>query len=46
MSEDKFYKIYPELLEFKNKIKLLSEEPERDDTREVGKHEFKLNHQS
>jgi len=41
MSEEKFYKTYPELLEFKNKIELLSEEPERDDTREVWKHQFK-----
>ena len=41
MNEEKFYKTYPELEKFKNKIELLSEEPDRDDTREVWKHEFK-----
>jgi hypothetical protein len=35
MSEEKFYKIYPELLEFKNKLELLGEGPDRDNTREV-----------
>jgi hypothetical protein len=35
MDEEKFYRIYPGLSEFKNKIELLSEEPEKIDTREV-----------
>jgi len=41
MDEEKFYRIYPRLSEFKNKIELLSEEPEKIDTREVWKHQFK-----
>ncbi len=41
MNDENFYKIYPELLEFKKKIELLSEEPNRDDTREVGNQTFK-----
>ncbi len=41
MDEDKFYKIYPQLTEFKNKITLLWEEPNREDTREIKTHKFK-----
>lgn len=41
INEDKFYKIYPELNKYKNKITLLWEEPNRDDTRETTTHQFK-----
>ncbi len=41
MDENKFYKVYPQLAEFRNKITLLWEEPDRDDTRETKTHQFK-----
>lgn len=41
MDENKFYKIYPQLSEFKNNITLLWEEPNRDDTRKIKTHQFK-----
>jgi len=43
MDEEKFYSIYPQLAEFRKNITLLSEEPERDDTREIKTHQFKEN---
>ena len=43
MDEEKFYSIYPQLLEFRENITLLSEEPDRDDTRKIKTHEFKEN---
>ena len=41
MDDEKFYSIYPQLVEYRDKITLLSEEPERDDTREIKTHQFK-----
>ena len=41
IDEDKFYKIYPQLSEFQDKITLLGEEPNREDTRETTTHQFK-----
>ena len=43
MNEEKFYSIYPQLAEFSENITLLSEEPDRDDTREIKTHQFKEN---
>ena len=43
MDDDKFYSIYPQLAEFSSNITLLSEEPDRDDTRETKTHKFKEN---
>lgn len=43
MDEEKFYSIYPQLAEFSSNITLLSEEPDRDDTREIKTHQFKEN---
>ena len=43
MDDDKFYSIYPQLAEYRDQITLLSEEPERDDTREIKTHQFKEN---
>ena len=43
MDDDKFYSIYPQLAEYRDNITLLSEEPERDDTRETKTHKFKEN---
>ena len=43
MDDDKFYSIYPQLAEYRNNITLLSEEPDRDDTRETKTHKFKEN---
>ena len=43
MDDEKFYSIYPQLAEYRDKITLLSEEPERDDTREIKTHQFKEN---
>lgn len=43
MEEDKFYSIYPQLVEYRDQITLLSEEPDRDDTRETKTHKFKEN---
>ena len=43
MDEEKFYSIYPQLAEFLSNITLLSEEPDRDDTREIKTHQFKEN---
>lgn len=41
MDEEKFYSIYPDLSGHRNHITLLSEEPEREDTRETKTHQFK-----
>lgn len=41
IDENKFYKVYPQLAEFKNKITLLWEEPHKDDTRKTKTHQFK-----
>lgn len=41
MTEEKFYKTYPELKTFQNKITLLWEEPERNDTRKIWTQKFK-----
>ncbi len=41
MDEDKFYSVYPQLAEYRNSITLLSEEPDRNDTRIATTHEFK-----
>jgi len=43
MDDDKFYSIYPQLAEYSENITLLSEEPDRDDTREIKTHQFKEN---
>ena len=43
MDDDKFYSIYPQLVKYRDQITLLSEEPERDDTREIKTHQFKEN---
>ena len=43
MDDDKFYSIYPQLTEYRDNITLLSEEPDRDDTRETKTHKFKEN---
>ena len=43
MDGEKFYSIYPQLAEYRDQITLLSEEPERDDTREIKTHQFKEN---
>ena len=43
VDEEKFYSIYPQLAEFSENITLLSEEPDRDDTRETKTHKFKEN---
>lgn len=43
MDDDKFYSIYPQLAEYRDNITLLSEEPDRDDTRETKTHKFKEN---
>ena len=43
MDDEKFYSIYPQLAEYRGQITLLSEEPERDDTREIKTHKFKEN---
>ena len=43
MDEEKFYSIYPQLAEYRDNITLLSEEPNRDDTREIKTHQFKEN---
>lgn len=41
MDDDKFYSIYPQLAKYRDQITLLSEEPDRDDTRETKTHKFK-----
>jgi threonylcarbamoyladenosine tRNA methylthiotransferase MtaB len=41
MDDKQFYAVYPELSDYKNKIELLWEEPDRIDTREVSSHQFK-----
>lgn len=43
MDEEKFYSIYPQLAEYSENVTLLSEEPDRDDTRETKTHKFKEN---
>ena len=43
MTDEKFYKTYPELSEFKEKIVLLQEEPEKEDTKKIGNNKFKEN---
>jgi tRNA A37 methylthiotransferase MiaB len=43
MDDDKFYSIYPQLAKYRDQITLLSEEPDRDDTRETKTHKFKEN---
>lgn len=41
IDDDKFFDIYPELKQFEKSIVLLSEEPYKDDVREIASHEFK-----
>ncbi len=43
MTDEKFYKTYPELSEFKEKIVLLQEEPEKEDTKKIENNKFKEN---
>jgi len=42
IDDNKFYKIYPELSKFKEKLVLLQEEPEKETAREVGSGRWKV----
>ena len=43
MNEDKFFSIYEQLNDFRDKITLLSEEPDRNDNRMATTHKVKDN---